>query len=277
MARCLQTLVLARGAMGRNPIFVSIEEYLGRNTPKYYDVLLEVGGGSWQPERDARPWIRFCLVAHYRQATTVKRRAERWSRLFALVEEEVRKRHLHDRSTVALAEAANGFRIRNATYRKSADITDALASKDLVEAGMLVPHGERRGRYYTAGPAIVELAAQVPRPGRVGDPFEEIPMGNQQAAISIIWLAASTPPVLHRDLNWDYPPEAISRPTTWKMSPRMTTISVTKAITALAMLTQSRILNLRCGTNKRVPSYNRRINWDHPVDQRWRSIGQEAI
>lgn len=177
MARCLQTLVLARGAMGRNPIFVSIEEYLGRNTPEYYDVLLEVGGGSWQPERDARPWIRFCLVAHYRQAMTVKRRAERWSRLFALVEEEVRKRHLHERSTVAIAEAANGFRIRNATYRKSAEVTDALASKDLkelVEAGMLIPHGERRGRHYTAGPAIEELAARVPRAGRVGDPFEEV-------------------------------------------------------------------------------------------------------
>ncbi len=45
MARCLQTLVLARGSMGRNPIFISIEEYLGRNTPEYYDVLLEVDRG----------------------------------------------------------------------------------------------------------------------------------------------------------------------------------------------------------------------------------------
>jgi Fic family protein len=183
MARCLQTLVLARGAMGRNPIFVSIEEYLGRNTPDYYDVLLEVGGGSWQPERDARPWIRFCLVAHYRQAMTVKRRAERWSRLFALIEDEVRKRNLHERSTVALAEAAYGFQIRNATYRKSAEVTDALASKDLkelVDAGMLEPHGERRGRYYTAGPAIAGLAGQVPRPARPGDPFEEVASEGQR-------------------------------------------------------------------------------------------------
>lgn len=183
MARCLQTLVLARGAMGRNPIFVSIEEYLGRNTPEYYDVLLEVGAGSWQPHRDARPWIRFCLVAHYRQAMTVKRRAERWSRLFALIEEEVRKRNLHERSTVALAEAAYGFQIRNATYRKSAEVTDALASKDLkelVDAGMLEPHGERRGRYYTAGPAIAGLEEKVPRPARPGDPFEEVASEGQR-------------------------------------------------------------------------------------------------
>lgn len=177
MARCLQTLVLARGSMGRNPIFISIEEYLGRNTHDYYDVLLEVGGGAWRPQGDARPWVRFCLVAHYRQAMTVKRRAERWSRIFNRVEELVRRHGLQERSTVALAEATNGFRIRNATYRKSADVSDALASRDLkelVDAGMLMPHGERRGRYYTAGPPLLELASQIAKPERPGDPFEEV-------------------------------------------------------------------------------------------------------
>lgn len=177
MARCLQTLVLARGSMGRNPIFVSIEEYLGRNTREYYDVLAEVGGGVWSPGNDCRPWIRFCLVAHYRQAMTVKRRAERWSRIFALIEEEVRKRGINERSTVSLAEAAYGFQVRNSTYRNSADVTDALASRDLrelVDAGLLVPHGERRGRYYTAGKVIAELSSKIPKSKRPGDPFEEL-------------------------------------------------------------------------------------------------------
>ena len=187
MARCLQTLVLARGSMGRNPIFISIEEYLGRNTPEYYSVLLEVGGGSWHPTRDTRPWIRFCLRAHYRQAMTTKRRAEQWSRIFSLIEEEVRRRGINDRSTIALAEAAYGFQIRNATYRNSADVSDTLASrdlKDLVESGMLVPHGERRGRYYTAGPSIVELTKQIPRAERPGDPFEEIGVEEQRLLFS---------------------------------------------------------------------------------------------
>jgi Fic family protein len=183
LARCLQTLVLARGSMGRNPIFISIEEYLGRNTREYYDVLLEVGGGSWQPARDARPWIRFCLVAHYRQAMTVKRRAERWSRIFSLVEEEVQKRGIRERATIALAEAVYGFQIRNGNYRNSAAVSEALASRDLkelVDAGMLMPHGERRGRYYTAGPAIAALASEVPKPERPGDPFEEIGTDQQR-------------------------------------------------------------------------------------------------
>lgn len=64
MARCLQTLVLARDRVVA-PVFSSIEEFLGRNTDTYYGVLADVGAGSWNPKRDARPWVRFCLRAHY--------------------------------------------------------------------------------------------------------------------------------------------------------------------------------------------------------------------
>jgi len=73
MARCLQTLLLARDRV-LAPAFSSIEEFLGRNTPAYYDVLGEVGAGSWHPHRDARPWIRFCLRAHFLQIRTLQRR-----------------------------------------------------------------------------------------------------------------------------------------------------------------------------------------------------------
>jgi len=88
MARALQTLVLARSGP-THPIFSSIEEYLERNTREYYDVLAEVGGGTWQPTRDTRPWIRFSLRAHYRQATTLRRRADYYHRLFDEVEVQV--------------------------------------------------------------------------------------------------------------------------------------------------------------------------------------------
>jgi Fic family protein len=45
VARCLQTLVLAREGIVVSP-FVSIEEYLGANTQAYYKVLQDVGQGS---------------------------------------------------------------------------------------------------------------------------------------------------------------------------------------------------------------------------------------
>ena len=73
MSRCLQTLTLAREGI-LAPEFCSIEEYLGGHRQDYYDVLATVAEGSWQPERDTQPWVRFCLTAHHRQATRLLRR-----------------------------------------------------------------------------------------------------------------------------------------------------------------------------------------------------------
>jgi len=95
MARCLQTYVLAREKI-MAPVFSSIEEYLGAkaNTRSYYDVLAEVGRGSWHPENDARPWVRFCLTAQFRQAQTVLRRIERAERLWLAIAELAEKRRI---------------------------------------------------------------------------------------------------------------------------------------------------------------------------------------
>ena len=53
----------------------------GRNTSAYYDLLSQVGRGTWQPENDSRPWVRFTLVAHLRQARTMLRRVRESERL----------------------------------------------------------------------------------------------------------------------------------------------------------------------------------------------------
>jgi Fic family protein len=174
MARCLQTLVLARGGT-LSPPFSSIEEYLGRNTRAYYDVLAEVGGGSWRPERDARPWIRFCLTAHFRQASTLLVRTREMQRLWDELETEVSKRSLPDRAVLALADAAIGLRVRNATYRPVADINDNLASRDLkslVQHGFLEPRGEKRGRYYVAAGPLRTIRERTRESHKVEDPFE---------------------------------------------------------------------------------------------------------
>jgi Fic family protein len=87
MARCLQTLILARDSVIA-PEFSSVEEFLGRNTPDYYAILAAVGAGSWNPQNDARPWVKFILRAHHIQAQTVLRRlteaARMWSELESL-------------------------------------------------------------------------------------------------------------------------------------------------------------------------------------------------
>ncbi len=181
MARCMQTLVLAREGILSAP-FASIEEYLGAgsNTDDYYRVLTEVGNGGWKPDRDARPWIRFVLTAHYRQAQTLIRRADEAERRWAVVEAEVKRRRLPERSVSALFNASMGFRIRNQTYRELADLSDAAAGRDLrvlVENGLLLAVGERRGRFYRATPLLTAMdrsIRQVRRP--IEDPFETIPV-----------------------------------------------------------------------------------------------------
>lgn len=177
MARCLQTMVLGRSGILAAP-FSSIEEYLGRNTRAYYDVLAEVGGGSWHPERDTRPWIRFCLTAHYRQATTLLIRTREIERLWNALDEEIAKRRLPDRTVLALADGSIGLRVRNATYRSIAMISENLASRDLkalVAEGLLIPQGEKRGRFYLAADFLKSIRARTRETRNVADPFLEQP------------------------------------------------------------------------------------------------------
>ena len=110
MARALQTLVLAREGVV-HPLFSSIEEWLGRNTQDYYDVLAGVGQGAWNPANDALPWVRFCLKAHYQQAATVIRRHEEYEALFASIETLVERHRLNERMAVPLFNAALGMQL----------------------------------------------------------------------------------------------------------------------------------------------------------------------
>lgn len=173
MARCLQTLVLAREGI-LEPEFCSIEEYLGRNTPEYYKILADVGQGTWRPENDARPWIRFCLVAHFRQASVLLRRSKETKRIWDQLEIEIKGRGFPERYMLALADAASGLRIKNATYRSAAEINENTASRDLkelVDAGFLVSTGEKRGRYYEASPLIKSIRERSREPRANIDPF----------------------------------------------------------------------------------------------------------
>lgn len=177
MARCVQTMVLARKGIV-DPIFSSIEEYLGENTEAYYEVLAAVGGGSWQPDRDARPWLRFVLTAHYRQAQTLLRRAEESERRWDLVAHEAGRLGLPERSYAALFNASMGFRLRNAQYRDLADVNEVVAGRDLralTAAGLLVAVNEKRARFYVPSTQLkaIDVAARgVRRP--IDDPFQTV-------------------------------------------------------------------------------------------------------
>lgn len=165
MARCIQSFALAAdGAV--SPEFLSIEEYLGRNTPAYYDVLARVAEGSWSPARSPAPWLRFCLTAHYRQAHTVLRRIRETEAVWDACDRLVRERGVPERSISALCDVARGWRLQRSLYVKivylgnQETISDETATRDLralSAAGLLQPIGEKRGRSYEATQDLREV------------------------------------------------------------------------------------------------------------------------
>lgn len=176
MARVLQTLVLARDSVV-SPEFSSIEEFLGRNTPAYYAVLAEVGAGAWHPERDALPWVRFNLRAHHIQAQTVLQRIDEARLLYRALDEVVLSRRLPERMVDPLFDAAHGLRLVRSSYERSTGVEHRTATRDLqvlVDQGLLIPVGERRGRWYHGSPQVRELH-RAARRGRtpVKDPYAE--------------------------------------------------------------------------------------------------------
>ncbi len=163
MARALQTLVIAREGI-INPVFSSIEEWLGQNTNAYYDKLAITGNGKWNPDGDALPWVRFCLIAHYQQASTLLRRNEEYSDLYTHIEKIIEQHQLQNRMWVALFEAALGLRITNAMYQKAAEIKSQTATRDLrrlCDLELLTAVGEKRGRTYKAGSSIMKIWQKV--------------------------------------------------------------------------------------------------------------------
>lgn len=177
MSRALQTLVLAREGIVA-PEFSSIEEWLGRarNTYRYYDVLAEVGGPVWTPDRDTRAWVRFCLRAHHQQAQTVQRQVETTRTVWSALEEAVERQGLPERTLYALYPAVMGNRVRRATYQADAELSEQQAQRDireLVRAGWLSAHGEAQGRYYAQGPGVPEgIVRGVREPRPLIEPYD---------------------------------------------------------------------------------------------------------
>ena len=155
ISRIVQSLVLAREGL-LAPEFSSIEEYLGRNTEGYYRALQQVQGGSYRPDRDAAPWVRFCVAAHIEQArlrlAQLAAAATRWASLEALAEQ----RAWPDRLVIALEQSLFDG-VERAAYATEAQVSLATASSDLrrlVDAGLLAQRGRTRSTRYVASDTL---------------------------------------------------------------------------------------------------------------------------
>lgn len=177
MSRALQTLMLAReGVMA--PEFSSIEEWLGRaqNTYRYYDAL-SVQGETWEPWRDALPWVRFCLRAHHLQAQAVELQVTRTREVWTALSEAIEAHSWPERMMYALYPVAMGNRMRRAVYEQDAELNAQKARRDLRDlaaAGWIKAQGEAQTRYYIVGPAFPDEIRQAAlRPRALRDPYAD--------------------------------------------------------------------------------------------------------
>ena len=187
MARALQTLVLTRSNI-ISPVFCSIEEWLGHNMEAYYAILGDVGKGRWHPEHDALPWVRFCLVAHYQQAATLMKRNIVIGRVWAEIEELRKRLGLPERTEIALMDAAFKYKVRNGRYREVNEISDVVASRDLkrmCEAGLLIPVGEKRGRYYVGDKPLKDIRERCADRTRARNPYDLVEGRERAAQLSL--------------------------------------------------------------------------------------------
>lgn len=155
ISRIVQSLVLARGGL-LAPEFSSIEEYLGRHTAEYYRVLRQIQAGSYRPERDAGPWVRFCIAAHIDQARARLQQIDAAAMRWRVLERLVEGHGWPDRLIIALEQSLFEGVERKA-YADEADVSLATATTDLrrlSDAGLLTQQGRTRSTRYLASETL---------------------------------------------------------------------------------------------------------------------------
>jgi Fic family protein len=149
------------------PEFSSIEAWLGRpgNTWEYYREL-QRRGATYQPDQDVSGWIRFNLTAYHQQAQAVQQRMDQSAVAWELLAAFAGYAGLDERVVSALHDVAIGGRIRRARYEQAENLTLQQAQRDLRDlatAGLIVPVGRTRARYYTEGPRFPAQALKLAR------------------------------------------------------------------------------------------------------------------
>jgi Fic family protein len=113
MGRCLQALILSREGI-LYPEIANLEEYIGQYTRGCNEALASTGA-RWEPNRDTREWVRFCLTAHCRQAIMLLRKV---TKLDHLRRGLIAQQGAHDLSEDLLAHLSQIFAVTTAVIAR---------------------------------------------------------------------------------------------------------------------------------------------------------------
>jgi Fic family protein len=157
VARVLASLAMYRGGFKRRE-FTSLEEWWGRRRAEYYGAFACLGS-QFDSNVDVTPFVETHVRAQVSQVRSLdlRRRVER--RVWAALEEIVEDTHMPPRVVNALWDAFFERTVTAGYYMPIAEISRATATSDFasaVAAGLLEPHGERRGRRYLPAQALYE-------------------------------------------------------------------------------------------------------------------------
>jgi len=116
-----------------------------------------------------RPWIRFILTAHFNQAAERAARILAAGRASTALNALLETSGIDDRALDALFDALFGATVTRGRYISSlaeagTAVSPQTATRDLsalAQAGFLTPVGEKRGRAYTAAPALLDIRRDV--------------------------------------------------------------------------------------------------------------------
>ena len=175
LARVVQAHILARSWL-LQPWLVGLEEYLGPNSRRYFEILQVVGTGPRSDTEGLHRWIRFILTGHLRFALIWEVRASEAERLWRAIEETAARNRIDTRMISSLYDAAMGLTVRRAHHIASTGVSERVASADLKklsDMGWLRAVGDKRGRVYVASDKLrsTRVKTRLKRPPPV-DPFD---------------------------------------------------------------------------------------------------------
>jgi fido (protein-threonine AMPylation protein) len=163
-ARVASSLELMRGRIGA-PEVISVEPYLREHQREYFDTLATTLGPTYRPDaHTASEWVNYYIHISVGRLSFDGRMDDAWPYDFGTVADAlVGANHPAEWGGVLLMAAIAPLRTRHVAemiHRTMPTARTMLAA--MSDSGWLVARGERRGRYFEAGPQLTALNLRTP-------------------------------------------------------------------------------------------------------------------